>query len=270
MKLMKRILALVLGASLLSPITSFAAQSEEALALYRQVEADMSAMNDIHAYYDLKMQMSGTLLEQSGVTEALDMRIEMDTRMSGIQDPQTMRYKMYSRMSTPDGTQATSSAYYADGWYYIEAEGAKFKYPMDLGTMTAQVQASAGAFGASEDMFRDLNLWDEGENKVVGYTIDDSKFQEYMNMVLGSVGLGSVTEGFGITIRGISGEYVVNPQGQCIKMRMKMTMDMTMEGKTVTAVVDGDIGIADPGQPVEVPLPDPAAYTDITASVPQQ
>lgn len=32
----------------------------------------------------------------------------------------------------------------------------------------------------------DLNLWDEGENKVIGFTIDDTKMNEYLQTVLSS------------------------------------------------------------------------------------
>ena len=49
-------------------------------------------------------------------------------------------------------------------------------------------------------------------------------------------------------------------------MRLKMDMDMTMEGQTVTVNLDGDVGIADPGQPVDVPVPNVAEYTDMTAA----
>ena len=49
------------------------------------------------------------------------------------------------------------------------------------------------------------------------------------------------------------------------KMRMKMDMSMTMDGQTMNMSIDGDVGIADPGQPVDVPLPNIAEYVDIAA-----
>lgn len=39
MKLMKRLAAVVLGVALLCPMTAYAAQSQEALELYKAVEA---------------------------------------------------------------------------------------------------------------------------------------------------------------------------------------------------------------------------------------
>ena len=52
-------------------------------------------------------------------------------------------------------------------------------------------------------------------------------------------------------------------------MRLKMDMSMTMDGETITMSMDGDVGIADPGQPVDVPVPNIAEYTDITAAANQ-
>ena len=47
----------------------------------------------------------------------------------------------------------------------------------------------------------------------------------------------------------------------CIRDR-----DMTMQGETFSVNLDGDVGIADPGQPVDVPVPNPAEYTEMQAA----
>lgn len=132
--------------------------------------------------------------------------------------------------------------------------------------MMNQAMASSKAFEVPEDLAGDFNLWDEGENKVIGYTINDARMNEYMQMVLGSTGLTGMLDGLDMKLRNIRGEYVVNPAGDCIKMRLKMDMDMTMQGETFSVSLDGDVGIADPGQPVDVPVPNPAEYTEMQAA----
>ena len=41
---------------------------------------------------------------------------------------------------------------------------------------------------------------------------------------------------------------------------MKMGMKMTMDGSVISVMMDGDVGYADPGQPVEFATPDLNGY----------
>ena len=265
MRLMKRLLAVVLGAVLLCPMTAYAARSQEALELYKAVEAKNRNMTDMNAFYDFKMKMTGSMLENEGISP-IDMRLEMNMKMNHMQDPSQLRYMAYCRMTIPDSEPITYSMYYLDGYTYMDMPGQKIKYPMAMGDMMNQAMASSKAFEVPEDLAGDFNLWDEGENKVIGYTINDARMNEYMQMVLGSTGLTGMLDGLDMKLRNIRGEYVVNPAGDCIKMRLKMDMDMTMQGETFSVSLDGDVGIADPGQPVDVPVPNPAEYTEMQAA----
>ena len=248
MKLMKRLAAVVLGVALLCPMTAYAAQSQEALELYKAVEARNQNMTDMNAFYDFKMKMSGSLFENEGI-DPVDMRLEMNMKMNHIQDPSQMRYMAYCRMTVPESEPITYSMYYLDGYIYMDMLGQKVKYPVAMGDMMNQALASSKAFDVPEDLVGDFSLWDEGENKVIGYTINDA-----------------MLDGLDMKLHNIRGEYVVNPAGDCIKMRLKMDMDMTMQGETFSVNLDGDVGIADPGQPVDVPVPNPAEYTEMQAA----
>lgn len=268
MKCMKRLLAIVLGAALLCPMTAYAGQSEEAKALYDQVQEKSNAITDMNAFYDFKINFGGSMIENAGIT-ASDMRLEMNVKMNHLTEPALMRYMAYCRMTDPDGSQMTYSMYYLDGYMYMDMLGQKIKMPIAMGDMMWQSMASANAFDVPTDIVKDMNLWDEGENKVIGFTIDDSRMNEFLQTVLGSTGLTGMMEGTSMSLHNIKGEYVVNPNNDLIKMRLKMDMSMTMDGETITMSMDGDVGIADPGQPVDVPVPNVAEYTDITAAANQ-
>ena len=194
MRLMKRLLAVVLGAVLLCPMTAYAARSQEALELYKAVEAKNQNMTDMNAFYDFKMKMTGSLLENEGISP-IDMRLEMNMKMNHMQDPSQLRYMAYCRMTIPDSEPITYSMYYLDGYTYMDMPGQKIKYPMAMGDMMNQAMASSKAFEVPEDLAGDFNLWDEGENKVIGYTINDARMNEYMQMVLGSTGLTGMLDG---------------------------------------------------------------------------
>ena len=81
---MKRIwsilLTITVALTLLCPMTAYAAQSQEALELYKAVEARNQNVTDMNAFYDFKMKMSGSLFENEGI-DPVDMRLEMNMKM---------------------------------------------------------------------------------------------------------------------------------------------------------------------------------------------
>ena len=86
MKCMKRLLAVILGAALLCPMTAYAGQTEEAKTLYDQVQEKSNAITDMNAFYDFKIKLGGSMMENAGLTDT-DMRLEMNMKMNHIQDP---------------------------------------------------------------------------------------------------------------------------------------------------------------------------------------
>lgn len=264
MKLLKRILAVALSAALLCPITAYAAPSQEALALYQQVEAKSKAMTDMNAYYDFQMKMYGSGLEQNGGPGVMDMRMEMNVKMNHMTDPDQMRYMAYCRATLPENQEMTYSMYYLGGYCYIDMLGQKVKTAMPLGEMMKQVSAATGSFNMPPDMIKDLSMWTEGENRVLGYNIDDSSMNEYLQSFMGTTGIGSMTNGTTMNLSNMRCEYVVNPNGDLIKMRLKMDMSMSVAGETIKVNLDGDVGFADIGQPVEIAFPNLAEYKDMS------
>ena len=57
MKLMKRMMAVALTAALLCPMTAYAAQSSEAMELYRKVYEKSQTITDMNAFYDFNLKM---------------------------------------------------------------------------------------------------------------------------------------------------------------------------------------------------------------------
>lgn len=269
MKLMKRLLAISLGAALLCPITAYASQADDAAALYNQVQEKSKTITDMNAYYDFKMKVG--IDSKGGPGESIapqDLRMEMNVKMNHLTDPDHMRFMAYTRMTAPDNTQMTNTQYYMDGYNYMDMLGKKIKYPMPLADIMKQVTSATSAFDTPSDMMKDLSLTkDQDGNRVLGFSVDSSKMNDYMQTVLGSTGIGGLAKGAALKFRNMSGQYVVDSNGDLIKVRFKMGMDVTQNGHTVTTDLDGDVGIADPGQPVDVPTPNVSEYTLMEAPV---
>lgn len=258
---MKRLLAFTLSALLLCPMTAFGAQTEEAKAVYQEVLAKSQTTSDMNAYYDMTVHMSGDLFKELEM-DSMDMRIEMNARFQNMTNPAQMRYQTFTRMSMPEQQPMEYSMYYGDGYCYMDMLGQKVKYPMDLESVMEQALSTSKMFETSTDYFKDLTLRTEGDSRILSYTMDDAMLNDYMKAVLDASGMDAMLDQMSFTVSNISGEYIVNPDGYYTKANVKMDMTMTMMGETINASVVADVGIADPGQPVVINVPNPGEYTE--------
>lgn len=260
---MKRLLALTISALLLCPMTSFAAQTEEAKAVYQEMMAKTQTLNEMNAYYDMTVKMTGDMFKDIEM-DSLDMRIEMNTRMHNLTNPSALQFQAFSRVSMPSlMTQPMEfSMYYTDGYYYMDMLGQKVKTPMPLNQAMEEVTSTSQMFDNSLEDFTDLTLRTEGENRILSYTMDAGKLNDQMMAILGAPGMSSMYQGISFNVSNIRGEYIVNPEGYYTKANILMDMSMTMEGETINMAIVADVGVADPGQPVAITLPNPAEYTE--------
>lgn len=257
---MKRLFAFTLSALLLCPMTSFAAQTDEAKAVYQEMMDTTQTMNDMNAYYDMNIKMSDG-------TDSLDMRMEMNARMQNLTNPSDLRYQVFTRATLPDGQQTEYSMYYLDGYTYLDMMGQKIKYPVPFDQALTDAMSASELIGTTTDFYKDLTVRTEGDLRILSYSFDDAKMNDYIKMFLGAVGVDSLYNGLNLSISNINGEYTINPEGYFTKMTMNMDMAMTIEGQTLNASVVADIGIADPGQPVEITTPNPGEYTETSQPV---
>lgn len=267
---LRRLAAVTLSMVMALTMTAYA-NDADAVAVYQEMEAKSKEQTDTDAYLDFNVGLS------SG-GEHIGARLEMNMKANNMTTPEQMRMNMYMRLSLTDvstsggaagpgestssedleGSQITGNIYYADGMYYMDILGQKTKVPVPLNDMMAGVEQMSGSI-SSLDYIQNLKLRTEGEDRILSYTMDASKMNGLLQQVIAS--MQTMTGGASISYRDISGEYVVNPEGYCTKTRMKMSMDMTIEGETLTITMDGDVGYANPGQPVEITAPNLAEYT---------
>lgn len=254
---LKRLAAAALSMVMFCSVPAYANEAD-AVAVYQEMEAKSKEMTDINAYYDFRIDVTDG-------TESMGGRLEMNMKANNMTVPEAMKCNMYMRL-TVDGEEGaepsviTGNIYMLDGMYYIDLLGQKIKYPMPLADIMKNVQATMGAMDTSLDYMENMTLRTEGEDRIVSYTMNEGAMNDLVQTMLGMTGMPAGQEGLKMTYRDVSGEYVVNPEGYYTKVRTKMTMDMETEGTKLTIILDGDVGIADPGQPVSVPVPNPEEY----------
>ena len=94
---------------------------------------------------------------------------------------------------------------------------------------------------------------------------DASQMSEYVESALsgmGSMGLGDIT----YDIKEVSGEAVVNADGYFSSTDMKMVIDMTANGETISMDVTTNVVYENPGQAVEIAAPELEGYTEVDLS----
>lgn len=262
---MKKLVAFALSAVMLAcPMTAYAAPTADGIAVYEELMAKSAEMNDVHAYYDMNVKLSGSVFEELSSYlggSDLTMRLEMDMRGKNMNDLSAIQFFAYCRVSMM-GEQMDMSMYYGDNWMYMEADGTKQKMEMPLGTMQASMGSLSGysSLASSVEYMTDLSVRYEGENRILSYRMDNAKIDQLVQAALTQTGYSQDMAGMTMKVRDVYGEYVVAPDGTYNHATMHMVMDMAMYGETITMTMDGIIGIPNPGEAVEMPALDLASY----------
>lgn len=254
---LKRLAAAALSMVMLCSVPAYANEAD-AVAVYQEMEAKSKEMTDINAFYDFRIDVAYG-------EESMGGRLEMNMKANNMTSPEDLKCNMYMRMTldAAEGAEPsviTGNIYMMDEMYYIDLLGQKVKYPMPISDIMNNVQATMGTMDTSLDYMENMTLRTEGDDRIVSFTMNEGAMNDLLQSVLGMSGMTAGQEGTSVTYRDVSGEYVINPEGYYTKVRTKMTMDMTTNGVPITVTIDGDVGIADPGQPVSVPEPNPAEY----------
>lgn len=191
--------------------------------------------------------------------DTIDMKMDLDVKIADM-NSESMKYLAEGTTSIM-GQDIEISMYYENGYYYVESMGQKVKYAMDLNAMIEQVKQSTEGTGVQSEYLKEITAKKDGDNQILTFTVDAEKMDAYVNDILGE--MGTNMEGMAYTIKDASGEAVVNKEGYFSSAKIKMTLEMTVDGETMTMVMDSNSTYNNPGQTVEVTAPDLEGYTEI-------
>ena len=111
------------------------------------------------------------------------------------------------------------------------------------------------------DYLKDLTIMKEGSDQKLTFSVDSEKLDTYVQEMMSRVG--ADLSGTSYRIKDASGEATVNKDGYFVNSKMKMTLEMEMQGQTLSMVMDVDSTTVNPGKAVEVTTPDLEGYTEI-------
>lgn len=239
----------------------------EMLSALQQKNEDMS-----DADMDLMMNMNVSYGE-----EELTSHSTGNIKIKDALSPDEMQFIMNMRQEMEADSQTMvmdTTAFYADGWYYYEVGGQKLKMPLDYGAALSsaqsnmQMDALAGGNGLSN--ITSVSAVRDGETVTVYYTMDGSKLMDEANRIMAETGLGYAELGLDIRITNCKAEITADYDGNILRQRMLMDMEMDMSALTGTADDPFIMGyymeytLNDTGDGVAFTLPSTEGYTDFT------
>lgn len=255
---MKRLMTALLAAVMTVTMAGTALAAEDPAALLERVTQKANELDSM----DCDLGVHAVMVMQDPEMD-LDLSLNLDMMMNMKMDQiksGNLRYKADMAMEFLGQTEY-ATVFYKDGYYYMDSNGEKIKYPMDLNSMIASVEQTTAAADLAPSLMKSLSVREEGENRVLSYVADPAKMNAYVQDALKPL-LGSID--VGMIIREVKGEYVINKDDYYTSMNMYMVMDMSSYGETLRIIMLLEGNFNNPGQPVNLELPSTDGYSDLS------
>lgn len=255
---MKRLMTALLAAVMTVTMAGTALAAEDPAALLERVTQKANELDSM----DCDLGVHAVMVMQDPEMD-LDLSLNLDMMMNMKMDQiksGNLRYKADMAMEFLGQTEY-ATVFYKDGYYYMDSNGGKIKYPMDLNSMIASVEQTTAAADLAPSLMKSLSVREEGENRVLSYVADPAKMNAYVQDALKPL-LGSMD--VGMIIREVKGEYVINKDDYYTSMNMYMVMDMSSYGETLRIIMLLEGNFNNPGQPVNLELPSTDGYSDLS------
>ena len=255
---MKRLMTALLASVMTVTMAGTALAAEDPAALLERVTQKANELDSM----DCDLGVHAVMVMQDPEMD-LDLSLNLDMMMNMKMDQiksGNLRYKADMAMEFLGQTEY-ATVFYKDGYYYMDSNGEKIKYPMDLNSMIASVEQTTAAADLAPSLMKSLSVREEGENRVLSYVADPAKMNAYVQDALKPL-LGSMD--VGMIIREVKGEYVINKDDYYTSMNMYMVMDMSSYGETLRIIMLLEGNLNNPGQPVNLELPSTDGYSDLS------
>ena len=250
MRRWRKAAAVLMAGALAVAAVSGCAKKQDPKEIYSAAVEKNSALDSVDMDVTMKMAMTAD-------EESMDMEVSSNTKMDQS-DKEHVKFITASSVAM-DGMNMETTVFYD----YMEAMGQKMKYPMDLESLTAQIQESVGSTTLPVESLDTVEVKKDGDNQILTFTANPEKMNDYLGQVMGAMGDVSQVSGLNMTINSADGEYTIGKDGYYTDMKMNLDLSMESQGASVGMILDITGTVHQPGQPVEITLPDTADYVEI-------
>ena len=195
------------------------------------------------------------------------MHAEMD-----MQDTTDLKY-LAQVASSILGQDSYSQVFYTDGYYYVDANGVKLKYPMPLEQIISSVQTGVNTSNMESSYMKGISLNEVNGKRVLAYEANPKKLNKNVKEALGTVmnTLGTDVN-LDMNIQEMKGAYVLDDNDYIIYMTNYIVYNMAFSlassaaqrpAKPMTCITLMETEVQNPGEPVVVTLPSTDGYEDL-------
>ena len=211
--------------------------------------------------FDRVMEKNNTIQSveiQSGVHSVIlakdvipDGQMKVDMAMHAemdMQDTTDLKY-LAQVASSILGQDSYSQVFYTDGYYYVDANGVKLKYPMPLEQIISSVQTGVNTSNMESSYMKGISLKKLNKN-----------VKEALGTVMNTLG---TDVNLDMNIQEMKGAYVLDDNDYIIYMTNYIVYNMEVLDQPMTCITLMETEIQNPGEPVVVTLPSTDGYEDL-------
>ena len=229
--------------------------------------------------FDRVMEKNNTIQSaeiQSGVHSVIlakdvipDGQMKVDMAMHAemdMQDTTDLKY-LAQVASSILGQDSYSQVFYTDGYYYVDANGVKLKYPMPLEQILFRTDPLAGSGYHGRHLssyMKGISLNEVNGKRVLAYEANPKKLNKNVKEALGTVmnTLGTDVN-LDMNIQEMKGAYVLDDNDYIIYMTNYIVYNMEVLDQPMTCITLMETEVQNPGEPVVVTLPSTDGYEDL-------
>lgn len=215
MKKMKKVLALLFALILAFSFTA-CGKKETAKDV---MDASIKQMEKVKSY-NMVSDVDMTL-KTSSSSKSLDLKA---TSKGAVTDVNNKNMKLKLDTSTNlFGQKIEGSTYYADGYYYTDMLGNKTKMKMDLDAIKKQISSTMGKNNLSIDDYKDLKMKEDGDNRVISYSLSKEAVKKLTSAMLGQA-MGSTSSLKDFDIDSIKGTATIDKDNYTVAQSVDMSL----------------------------------------------
>lgn len=258
---MKKLATALLSAAAVMTMSTTAFAAESPAELFDRV---MKKNNEIQSVemksgvHSVMLAKNPNMIPDGQMKVDMEMHAQMD-----VSDAANIKY-LSQVASSVMGQNNYSIVFYTDGYYYVDADGTKIKYPMPLEQVVEAAQKGVATSGMESSYMKGLSVREVNGKRVLAYEANTGKLNKTVQKSLDSVkeSLG-VDADMGMKVREMKGAYVLDDNDYIIYMTNYMVYDMEVLDEPVTCISQMETQVENPGEPVTVELPSTEGYEDL-------